>query len=291
MDATKSVIATFQTGGPPSPPGDLNHDGRPDLVWYNRTSGSLYTWFLKDGKVTSGSRLDPDHVLTRTWQLRGLADLDRDTNSDLLWQDQRTGTLAAWLMNGTKMVRVVSIPDIGLPTPSSLPPAPRRRAIWQVRGLADLNGDGHNDVVWQHPQTGELYVWFMNGTTPTSGAPLNPGRFADVDWQLRGLADFNGDGSVDLLWQHRRTGELYVWFMNGTTAVSGASTSPARLANARAQVVRVTDLNEDGKPDILFQDQTTGDLRVWYMNGLTAESAGDLNPIRPSTSEWTVAPR
>ena len=79
--------------------------------------------------------------------------------------------------------------------------------------------------------------------------------------------------------------------MNGTSAVSGASTSPARFGNTRAQVVRVTDLNEDGKPDILFQDQTTGDLRVWYMNGLTAESAANLDPIRPSTSEWTVAPR
>ena len=95
-----------------------------------------------------------------------------------------------------------------------------------MRGLADINRDGHNDIVWQHPQSGELYVWSMNGTTPTTGAPLNPGRVSDINWQLRGLADFNGDGHVDLLWHHQTTGDVSVWYMNGTTATSTAHGNP-----------------------------------------------------------------
>ena len=131
----------------------------------------------------------------------------------------------------------------------------------------------------------------MNGTTPTTGASLTPDRFADTDWQLRGLADFNGDGQADLLWHHRTTGDIYVWLMNGTTAVGGAYTNPTRFADTRWQLVRVSDFNKDGKPDILWQHPTSGDLYVWYMNGLTAVGAGYLDPVRPSDLGWNVAPR
>ena len=130
-------------------------------------------------------------------------------------------------MNGTKRCSTVAIPAIALPAPSAPSTGRQRREIWQARGLADFNRDGRDDVIWHHPQTGDLYVWFMNGTTPTSGAALSPGRFADTEWQLRGLADFNGDGQADLLWHHQTTGDIYVWFMNGTTAVGAAYTNPA----------------------------------------------------------------
>ena len=146
-------------------------------------------------------------------------------------------------------------------------------------------------MVWHHPQSGDLYVWYMNGTTATAGAAFTPGRFADTHWQLRGLADFNGDGQVDLLWHHQTTGDIYVWFMNGTTATGASYTTPSRFADTRWRLVRVMDFNNDGKPDLLWQHQTSGDLYVWYMNGLTAVSAGYLDPSKPSDTGWQVAPR
>jgi hypothetical protein len=246
---------------------------------------------MVNGTTTSASYLLPDRVLTRTWQVRGLADLNGDTHSDLLWQDEMTGALAAWLMNGTKMVRVVSIPAISLPVPSPVSPSPRLLENWQVSGLADINRDGHNDVIWRHPQSGDLYVWFMNGTTPTTGAPITPGRFTDTDWQLRGLADFNGDGNVDLLWHHQKTGDVYVWLMNGTTAVSGAYANPARFTNTNWKIVRVSDLNNDGKPDLLWQHPWSGALYAWYMNGTAVAASSYLTPKRPSGNGWIVTPR
>ena len=185
---------------------------------------------MVNGKKTSGAYLQPGTLGDRNLQIRGLGDLDRDTHTDLLWQDQRTGALTAWLMNGTTRLRAVAIPAIALPAPSCASTGrQRRRAIWQVRGLADINRDGHDDIVWHHPQSGDLYVWFMNGTTPTAGAAFTPGRFADTHWQLRGLADFNGDGQVDLLWHNQTTGDIYVWFMNGTTAIGAVLHEPQPL--------------------------------------------------------------
>ena len=147
-----------------------------------------------------------------------------------------------------------------------------------------MDRDGHDDVIWHHPQGGDLYVWFMNGTAAVAGAALTPGRFADTRWQLRGLADFNGDGQIDLLWHDQTTGDLRVWLMNGTTAIGSSSTTPSRFADTRWRLVRVMDFNSDGQPDLLWQHQTTGDLYVWYMNGLTAVSTGYPGPEQAQRS-------
>jgi hypothetical protein len=271
--------------------GDFDRDGNPDLLWHHQGRGSLYVWFLADGKRVRGSYLRPARVLNRDWEVRGLADLDGDSHTDLVWQDKKSGALAAWLMKGTRRVSAISIPSIGWPAPSWLPQGPQPREVWQARGLADIDGDGHPDVIWHHPRSGDVYVWLMNGLAPTMGVAVNPGPFADADKLLRGLADFNGDDHVDLLWQRRDTGDLYVWFMNGTTAVGGAYTRPARPEGTRWQLVRVMDLNGDGKPDLLWQDRMNGDLRAWYMNGRTAVSAGSIDPVRPSDPEWKLAPQ
>jgi hypothetical protein len=240
--------------------------------------------------MISGASLQPDHA-QRNLVVAGLGDLNRDKHTDILWQDTKTGALGAWLMNGTNAISGVVIPPIALPAPSTQSTARQRRGIWQARGLADLNNDGRDDVLWHHSESGDLYAWFMNGTTPVGGSALSPSRFADKQWQLRGLADINGDGHADLVWHHRGTGLVYVWFMNGTTAIGASYTNPSRFADTRWQLLRVADFNNDGKPDLLWQNQTNGILYVWNMNGLNATSGGYLDPSKPSDPEWEVAPR
>ena len=114
MDGAKSVAASFLTGGAPPPPGDFNRDGRTDLLWRHQTTGSLYVWFLVDGKMTSGANLQPDRA-DRNSLVAGLGDLDRDTHTDLLWQNPKTGDLTAWLMNGTKAVSASPSPPSHCP--------------------------------------------------------------------------------------------------------------------------------------------------------------------------------
>jgi hypothetical protein len=291
MDAGKSVAASFLPGGPPPPPGDFDRDGRPDLLWRHRVDGTLYVWFLVNAKMTSGGWLDPKRPSERSWQLGAIGDLDGDTHTDLVWQSQKTGALFAWMMNGTKLQRSVALSNVSLPSPSTGGGGRKRRAPWQLRGIVDLDGDGRNDLLWYHPQTGDLYASFMNGTSSKGGAALSPGRFADVAWQLRGVADFNGDGKADLLWHHQKTGDLFVWFMNGTTAVGAAYLNPTRFADTRWQVGRVADFNGDGKPDILWHHQASGDLYLWYMSGTTATGGSYLTPSRPANPAWGIAPR
>jgi hypothetical protein len=163
--------------------------------------------------------------------------------------------------------------------------------VWQIRGLADFNGDGKPDILWHHQKTGTLYVWLMDGATAVSGVYLTPSSNADTRWQIAGLGDFNGDGTADILWRHKRTGDLYVWFMKGATAVSASYLVPTRVTELRWQIARLADLDGDGKVDILWRNQATGDLVVWHMNGTTRVGSSSLVPSRLDDSTWAVEPR
>jgi hypothetical protein len=46
---------------------------------------------------------------------------------------------------------------------------------------------------------------------------------SDLNWQIVGTGDFNGDGQVDILWRYNGSGGANaVWYMNGTTLTGGA---------------------------------------------------------------------
>jgi hypothetical protein len=81
--------------------------------------------------------------------------------------------------------------------------------------LGDFNGDGHPDILGQNKMTGNLYVWYMNGTTITGGVSIT--GTGDLTWEAVGIADFNKDGKLDILWRNYAAGQNAVWFMNGTS--------------------------------------------------------------------------
>jgi len=41
----------------------------------------------------------------------------------------------------------------------------------------------------------------------------------DLSWHVEGLRDYNGDGTLDLLWRNYRTGENAIWFMKDATTI------------------------------------------------------------------------
>ncbi len=265
---------------PPAPPIELTGDGRPDLVWHQQQTGELYAWSMEGTVAASGAFLRfPSRPDTR-WQVRGIADFDRDQVADLLWQNLDTGALEIWRMG-------VPYGSMGFPlTPSRL-----SDPLWQIRGVADVDGDRTPDILWHHQQTGDLYAWLMNGTVATAGRYLYPSRFADTRWQIRALADFNRDGQVDVLWHHQQTGDLYVWFMRQAVVEWGSYLTPRSFADTRWQIRQVADFDDDGQPDVLWHHQQTGELYVWFLDGTTVTSGSYLTPRAFSDLRWQIVPR
>jgi hypothetical protein len=160
----------------------------------------------------------------------------------------------------------------------------------EVKGTAkatDLNHDDHPDVLWQNQVTGQLGIWFMNGTEQLSAAMFTPSGWSDPAWKVVAFADFDKDGTPDVLWRHQGTGQLAVWLMNGTTRRSTVMLTNT-VSDLSWKIVAVADFNLDGYPDLLWRSDRNGDFGVWFMQGTSLLAKSMLNPAGFADTSWKV---
>ncbi|MBN1916661.1 MAG: FG-GAP repeat protein [Verrucomicrobia bacterium] len=188
--------------------GDLNGNGKDDIVWHNTTTGEVAVWLMNGGNIAAAGvarTVDP----ASSYEIQHVADYDGDGRADILWRKTDTGAVAVWIMNGTSLVRGG--------TPGTVDPA----SAWTLKGTGDFDGDAKADLVWYEATTGYVGIWLLNGTSLRRGgvpAAVNP---AD-GWEIKGVGDFNGDGKADLVWRSDISGSVAVWLMNGLSLRGGS---------------------------------------------------------------------
>jgi FtsP/CotA-like multicopper oxidase with cupredoxin domain len=219
-----------------------------------------------------------ENDMMRSVVLRGPYDNDfnGDLKPDILFQNSVSGDLLVWNMNGLNFSSYVFL-------------SPQNPGFnWKAVATSDFNFDGYADVLYQNSGTGDLAVWFMNGTTMTSATNLVPQGTGSAALQVVAVADFNEDSFPDILFQDSATGNLTIWYMNGINRVSVAATTPQGPGGANWKVVGSGDFNGDTFTDLLFQDTTTGDVVLWNMNRAAMTSVAYLNPQNPGSASWKV---
>jgi predicted Zn-dependent protease len=202
-----------------------------------------------------------------------LNDFNGDGRSDILWRNSLSGDTYIWNMNGTAISAQGYVRQVDV------------SSGWQIQGTGDFNGDGRSDVLWQNTNSGQTYIWTMNGNTIAAEGYV---RQLDISsgWQIQGTGDFNGDGRSDIFWRNTKSGETYVWNMNGTTIASEGYVQSVGTSSAW-QVQSVGDFNGDGRSDVLWRNSSSSETYVWLMNGTTIASQGNIQSIG-ANSGWQV---
>jgi glucose/arabinose dehydrogenase len=195
--------------------GDFNDDGQADILWQDRTLGLAAVWYMNGTTATGVTLVDPAQPLTG-WRVAGAGDFNDDGRPDVVWQEAATGAIGVWFMDGVTRTGASAF------TPGQAP------AGWTVAGVTDWNGDGRPDLVWQNAVTGQIGLWEMNGLTATSAVPFVPGQ-VPANWRIAALADYDGDGKVDLVWQDDSAGVVGLWHMDGLTARDAVPLVPGQV--------------------------------------------------------------
>jgi hypothetical protein len=162
--------------------------------------------------------------------------------------------------------------SLGVLTPADIRAA---RTIYGVgrSAHADFNADGRADVLWHNATTLEAQIWFMAGAqrigraTITSGG--QPARIG-LPFRIVATRDFNGDGKADILWHNGATGETQLWFMDGHQLADRATVVDERgaafLVGLPWSIAATSDVNRDGRSDIVWHNAATGETQVWLMD-------------------------
>lgn len=242
-------------------PNNMNGDLKSDLVWFNNATGQAVTFLMNGTTIASATAIGAANGANV--DLKAVADLNGDGQSDLIWQDT-AGNVIGFIMNGTSIASAAVIANPG--------------AAFKVVGTGDLNADGNVDIVVQDAN-GQAVGFLMNGTALQSAAAI--GGANGTQWSVKGMGDLNGDGKSDLVWGST-AGEATVFLMNGTTIASAAVIAGPQGANF--SIKAVGGINDDFSADIIWQ-YSNGQAGAWLMNGASIAGAGAIGGANGSQFE------
>jgi subtilisin family serine protease len=248
--------------------GDFNGDGKLDFVMLG--FGGINTFFGNgDGTFIQGPNL-PLAIGFPPAKIY-VADVNGDGKLDLLVPFANPSTLVEFLGNGDGSFAPgkTVIVDVGSGTGFGDP----------FFGIADLNHDGHLDVVVRNPQffapinpVFKIYMGQPDGTfvltntyTPYSGQNLINGNGGQTQFTSNFVADFNGDGNPDIAsFQSDPITGGYVQFMLGNGDGTFTPTFEKFPLTTRSFFLPgvTLDLNGDGKADLAELDGFTSSYNI-----------------------------
>jgi hypothetical protein len=245
--SSKTDISTGQ-GSTDAAIADLNGDGKPDIIVLSGNSGTVTVFpntTTVAGVLSFGA--PQNYTAFNHSSTVAVTDIDQDGRPDLLTADfNNTVTIFKNVSTGGVLTL---LPQTAMPLSGN--------PEFVVAG--DLDGDGLPDAIVSNlttmtlyqnlSTTGNLVLWTIGGE--------------GVAATSMGLADFNGDGKVDLCAGHANDGNISVLQNLSTGPGSFTIGVPVGFANGSYQsFANAGDLDGDGKADIFVANPYGNNVTV-----------------------------
>ena len=291
-EVTEYAVSNIITALPDSVTGDLNGDGRADIVMSiteagHSAEGATGAWLIQKDQTPVWGDLS---TRNSGWEIFGTGKTAAGKNTDDVYIRSNSNIIGAWTtgddgkVNGWETLgefssdaQILGLGDFNGNGQSDLLLRNINGAVgcfftggeksgwkyfqslgneWKLSAIGDLNGDGRDDVVLKH-DAGFAGSWLIQ----KDGTPM----WADLDtlpdgFEIVGAGDFNGDGTDDVL---LKNGSYYgAWLVK-----NGNATGWMGLGDfGDAAVEQIADFNDDGKDDLRIRT-SAGDLGVELVMG------------------------
>lgn len=244
-------------------PGDINGDGRSDLLLDNRGSGRYAYWLM------NGIQIDQYSPTTFFPDLHAHQRLTGDFDGD--------GRMDQVMVRASDRRVVLLLNQDGRFVPQ---PVGNHTAGWRVAAAGDVDGDGKTDLVLVNDQFRYLAYWIMDGATPARYSALF--AWPQDATALGATGDFDGNGKLDVIWTYPANplnSDVRMWSGDGTGFQS--SMVPGSALPLNWKFAGAGDIDGDGKGDLLLTNDFDGFFAYWVMNGasIVRKSIGFTRPL------------
>ncbi|MCP5195964.1 MAG: VCBS repeat-containing protein [Gammaproteobacteria bacterium] len=261
--------------------GDLNRDGKMDLVMSSLLGGStnkiLYVYLGNgDGRFT---RLEPGYALIRNINYSiGVTDLDGDANPDVVIGGVSGGFYGPSLDSSGMTQFLLGRGD------GRLAGAPL--AYSNATDItADFNGDGHADLLGFSQGSNGIQPLLGNGQGEFVAGPVSPTSFDPQGFNVSSLAtDLIGGPSVDLAFMVTSSGSFNTSRLSVLTGQGDGRfrAEPDLVLPYANPMLTAADFNGDGRIDLAGVGQTSSSTSALFLLSGTGGGFASPTTLDPS---------